>query len=82
MIQYLKRLKSSCVKALPMYGNMGVSTPSLYRESTDSLILSRSKVHTSYLYRLELIIYMYHVRDEVKEFASKVVGGLTWQLGW
>ena len=41
MIRYLKRLISSmfvCVKAFPtcMYGGMGVSTPSLHRESTDS----------------------------------------------
>ena len=40
MIIYLKRLKSSKfvrVKAFPMYGGMGVSAPSLHRESTDSL---------------------------------------------
>ena len=43
MIRYLKSdnyiLKSStfvCVKAFPMYGGIGISTPSL--ESTDSLI--------------------------------------------
>ena len=38
---YLKRLKSSKfvrVKAFPMYGGIGVSAPSLHRESTDSLI--------------------------------------------
>ena len=42
MIIYLKRLKSSTfvrVKAFPMYGGIGVSAPSLHRESTDSLIL-------------------------------------------
>ena len=41
MIIYLKRLKSSKfvrVKAFPMYGGIGVSVPSLHRESTDSLI--------------------------------------------
>ena len=41
MIIYLKRLKSSKfvrVKASPMYGGIGVSAPSLHRESTDSLI--------------------------------------------
>ena len=41
MITYLKRLKSSTfvhVKAFPMYGGIGVSTPSLQRESIDSLI--------------------------------------------
>ena len=41
MIMYLKRLKSSKfvrVKAFPMYGGIGVSAPSLHRESTDSLI--------------------------------------------
>ena len=43
MIIYLKRLKSSKfvrVKAFPMYGGIGVSAPSLHRESTDSLILT------------------------------------------
>ena len=37
-----KRLKSSKfvrVKAFPMYGGIGVSAPSLHRESTDSLII-------------------------------------------
>ena len=41
MIIYLKRLKSPKfvrVKAFPMYGGIGVSAPSLHRESTDSLI--------------------------------------------
>ena len=41
MIIYLKRLKSSKfvrVKAFPMYGGIGVSAPSLHKESTDSLI--------------------------------------------
>ena len=41
MVRYLKRLKSSKfvrVKAFPMYGGIGVSAPSLHRESTDSLI--------------------------------------------
>ena len=41
MDRYLKRLKSSKfvrVKAFPMYGSIGVSAPSLHRESTDSLI--------------------------------------------
>ena len=44
MVRYLKRLKSSKfvrVKAFPMYGGIGVSAPSLHRESTDSLILAR-----------------------------------------
>ena len=42
MVRYLKRLKSSRlgrVQAFPMYGGLGMSAPSLYRESTDSLIL-------------------------------------------
>ena len=46
MFIYLKRLISSKfvrVKAFPMYGGIGVSAPSLHRESTDSLIL----IHTS-----------------------------------
>ena len=41
MVRYLKRLKSSrlgCVQAFPMYGGLGMSAPSLHRESTDSLI--------------------------------------------
>ena len=41
MVRYLKRLKSSRlgrVQAFPMYGGLGMSTPSLHRESTDSLI--------------------------------------------
>ena len=41
LANHLKRLKSSkfvCVKAFPMYGGIGVSAPSLHRESTDSLI--------------------------------------------
>ena len=42
MVRYLKRLKSSRlgrVQAFPMYGGLGMSAPSLHRESTDSLIL-------------------------------------------
>ena len=42
MVRYLKGLKSSKfvrVKAFPMYGGIGVSAPSLHRESTDSLIM-------------------------------------------
>ena len=41
MFIYLKRLISSKfvrVKAFPMYGGIGMSAPSLHRESTDSLI--------------------------------------------
>ena len=41
MVIYLKRLKSSRlgrVQAFPMYGGLGMSAPSLHRESTDSLI--------------------------------------------
>ena len=41
MVRYLKRLKSSRlgrVQAFPMYGGLGMSAPSLHRESTDSLI--------------------------------------------
>ena len=39
---YIKRLKSSRlgrVQAFPMYGGLGMSAPSLHRESTDSLII-------------------------------------------
>ena len=45
MVKYLKRLKSSKfvrVKAFPMYGGIGVSAPSLHRESTDSLMSAPS----------------------------------------
>ena len=44
MIRYLKRLNSSMfvrVKDFPIYGSIGVSAPSLHRESTDSLIFVR-----------------------------------------
>ena len=50
MFIYLKRLISSKfvrVKAFPMYGGIGVSAPSLHRESTDSLIKKERKVTTS-----------------------------------
>ena len=50
MIIYLKRLKSSKfvrVKAFPMYGGIGVSAPSLHRESTDSLISESYLVYRS-----------------------------------
>ena len=46
MIRYPKRLKSSTfvrVKVFPMYGGMGVSTPSLHRESTDYIPRQYSK---------------------------------------
>ena len=33
-------------KAFPMYGGMGVSTPSLHRESTDSLMVVLGHVST------------------------------------
>ena len=39
MVRYLKRLKSSRlgrVQAFPMYGGLGMSAPSLHRESTGS----------------------------------------------
>ena len=42
MVRYLKRLKSSRLgraQAFPMYGGLGMSAPSLHRESTDSLIV-------------------------------------------
>ena len=42
IVRYLKRLKSSRlgrVQAFPMYGGLGMSAPSLHRESTDSLIM-------------------------------------------
>ena len=50
MIMNLKRFKSSKfvrVKAFPMYGGIGVSAPSLHRESTDSLIHVRLRASDS-----------------------------------
>ena len=47
MFIYLKRLISSKfvrVKAFPMYGGIGVSAPSLHRESTDSLIHAHTQI--------------------------------------
>ena len=41
MVRYLKRLKSprlGHVYAFPVYGGLGMSAPSLHRESTDSMI--------------------------------------------
>ena len=46
MIRYLKRLKPStfvCVKAFPTYGGIGMSVPSLYRESRLSDMIGTSK---------------------------------------
>ena len=46
IVRYLKRLKSSRlgrVQAFPMYGGLGMSAPSLHRESTDSLIITGSE---------------------------------------
>ena len=44
-----------CVKAFPMYGGIGVSAPSLHRESTDSLI-----VEITYIQRLGFL-QLWHV---------------------
>ena len=44
MVRHLERLKPptfECVQAFPMFGGVGVSMPSLHRESTDSLIMQR-----------------------------------------
>ena len=52
MVRYLKRLKSSRlgrVQDFPMYGGLGMSAPSLHRESTDSLIVV-STVHPTSFY--------------------------------
>ena len=49
MVRYLKRLKSSRlgrVQAFPMYGGLGMSAPSLHRESTDSLMSMYSYIRT------------------------------------
>ena len=54
MFIYLKRLISSKfvrVKAFPMYGGIGVSAPSLHRESTDSLIAVYPKFHMHLYYQ-------------------------------
>ena len=45
MVRHLKMLKSSRlgrVQAFPMYGGLGMSAPSLHRESVDTLSLSNS----------------------------------------
>ena len=42
MVRYLKSSKFVRVKAFPMYGGIGMSTPSLHRESTDSLIIKNA----------------------------------------
>ena len=57
MVRYLKRLKSSKfvrVKAFPMYGGIGVSAPSLHRESTDSLIQARSFKYSVGPFRIQM----------------------------
>ena len=54
MVRHLKRLKSSRlgrVQAFPMYGGLGMSAPSLHRESTDSLIP----------FHLAIVITMYDI---------------------
>ena len=53
MVRYLKRLKSSRlgrVQAFPMYVSLGMSMPSLHRESTDSLILGFHNTETTSCY--------------------------------
>ena len=40
----LKGKVRACVQAFPMYGGLGVSAPSLHRESTDSLISSKADI--------------------------------------
>ena len=48
MVRYLKSLKSSRlgrVQAFPMYGGLGMSAPSLHRESTDSMIISKTCIY-------------------------------------
>ena len=59
MVRYLKKLKSSRlgrVQAFPMYGGLGMSAPSLHRESTDSLIYLNDfyTCFTNFLSRLSL----------------------------
>ena len=43
-----KKAKFVRVKAFPMYGGIGVSAPSLHRESTDSLMMACTMVHREY----------------------------------
>ena len=64
MVRYLKRLKSSRlgrVQAFPMYGGLGMSAPSLHRESTDSLIESLSD---NYIYL--------HVYDDLNAQSNNI----------
>ena len=66
MIRYLKRLNSSTfvhVKAFPMYGDIGVSAPSLYRESTDSLIHALQVLETVVLTSLLVIMDIVCIKD-------------------
>ena len=69
MVRYLKRLKSSKfvrVKAFPMYGGIGVSAPSLHRESTDSLINCGFKLSLGRMLELTL--------DSWQAFGQRVAG--------
>ena len=66
MVRDLKRLKSSefvRVKAFPMNGGIGVSAPSLHRESTDSLI-----------YRTTGTIFLYSYNTPSSDMANDARG--------
>ena len=59
MVRYLKMLKSSRlgrVQAFPMYGGLGMSAPSLHRESTDSLIFADTKVGELRIWQHEKVL--------------------------
>ena len=61
MIIYLKRLKSSKfvrVKAFPMYGGIGMSAPSLHRESTNSLIYLHTVIIRKILHCIVALVTM------------------------
>ena len=89
MIRHLKRLKSSKfvrVKAFPMYGGIGVSAPSLHRESTDSLIKPRAmdwQVHVNIELRARKKSILQRRSKEIQimpkaAFLVRAISGGTW----
>ena len=74
MVRYLKRLQSSRlgrVQAFPMYGGLGMSVPSLHRESTDSLIIYEVLHKCNKLMFCNTIL-MRHPRWNVRPISSLV----------
>ena len=89
MVRYLKRLKSSRlgrVQAFPMYGGLGMSAPSLHRESTDSLIgwCIRKRPYTEVSFTQSVLYQRFHCSQQYLHVPSIVcmhtVAVLTWSL--